>query len=59
MAETGCHEIRTPAFVQERNWTAMSGRAIQKLSKPLKMRNRVFLPTGHGMNPAFVQSLRF
>ena len=40
-------------------WTAMSGRAIQKLSKRLKMRNGVFLPMGHGMNPTFDQSLRF
>jgi hypothetical protein len=53
MAETGCHEIRTPAFVQKlldcNEWKG----------HPEPLRNKVFLQTGHGMNPTFVQGLRF
>ena len=50
MAEIGCHEIRTPAFVHKLlDW---KGHA-----EPL--RDKVFLQTGHGMNPTFVQGLRF
>ena len=58
MAETGCHEIRAPAFVHKlldgNEW-----KGHPEALKAIEMRNRIFLPMGCGMSPTFVRSLRF